>query len=135
MQGILVDAWHRPSVDGRPGAYLLWIRTGDGIVCLEENLGSVSMTDPDTLSSFIRWCANKFPANRNALIFWDHGGGSVSGFGYDEKFQSSGSMSLAEIDEALTDGGVRFDFVGFDACLMATAETNVAHHSSVYLTL
>ena len=31
-------------------------------------------------------------------------------------------MNLAEIDEALTDGGVKFDFVGFDACLMATAE-------------
>ena len=100
----------------------IWQIKNDAMVCLEENLGSVSMTDPDTLSSFIRWCAKKFPANRNALIFWDHGGGSVSGFGYDEKFQSSGSMSLAEIDKALTDGGVQFDFVGFDACLMATAE-------------
>ncbi|MBQ7093024.1 MAG: peptidase C11, partial [Clostridia bacterium] len=55
-------------------------------------------------------------------IFWDHGGGSVSGFGYDEKFASSGSMSLAGIDKALTAGGVKFDFVGFDACLMATTE-------------
>ena len=100
----------------------IWQVKDDGLVCLEKNAGNVSMTDPDTLSSFIRWCAKKFPANRNALIFWDHGGGSVSGYGYDEKFQSSGSMSLAEIDEALTDGGVQFDFVGFDACLMATAE-------------
>ena len=100
----------------------IWQIRDDGMVCLEKNAGSVSMTDPNTLSSFIRWCAKKFPANRNALIFWDHGGGSVSGFGYDEKFQNSGSMSLAEIDEALTDGGVQLDFVGFDACLMATAE-------------
>ena len=100
----------------------IWQVKDDGLACLEKNLGSVSMTNPDTLSSFIRWCADEFPANRNALIFWDHGGGSVSGFGYDEKFQSSGSMSLAEIDKALTDGGVQFDFVGFDACLMATAE-------------
>ncbi|HTY89799.1 MAG TPA: DNA polymerase domain-containing protein [Methanocella sp.] len=36
MQGILVDTWHRPSADGRPGAYLLWIRTEGGIVCLED---------------------------------------------------------------------------------------------------
>lgn len=100
----------------------IWQIKNDGMVCLEKNAGSVSMTDPDTLSSFIRWCADEFPANRNALIFWDHGGGSVSGFGYDEKFKTSGSMSLAEIDKALTDGGVQFDFVGFDACLMATAE-------------
>ena len=100
----------------------IWQVTGEGMVCLKKDLGSVSMTDPDTLSAFIRWCADEFPANRNALIFWDHGGGSVSGYGYDEKFRSSGSMSLAEIDEALTDGGVKFDFIGFDACLMATAE-------------
>ena len=100
----------------------IWQVTGDGLVCLEKDLGSKSMTDSATLSSFIRWCAREFPANRNALIFWDHGGGSVSGFGYDEKFRSSGSMSLAGIDKALTDGGVKFDFVGFDACLMATAE-------------
>ena len=47
----------------------------------------------------------------------------MSGYGYDEKYSRSGSMNLAEIDKALKDGGVTFDFVGFDACLMATAET------------
>ena len=100
----------------------IWQIQNGKMVCLEDDLGSKSMTDPNTLSSFIRWCAKKYPANRNALIFWDHGGGSVSGFGYDEKFASSGSMSLAEIDDALEAGGVKFDFVGFDACLMATTE-------------
>ena len=101
----------------------IWQVKDDGLVCLDEDAGSVSMVKPDTLADFIRYGAKKFPANRMALIFWDHGGGSVSGFGYDEKFASSGSMDLAEIDEALTDGGVKFDFVGFDACLMATTET------------
>lgn len=100
----------------------IWQVKDDGILCLEKDLGSYPMTDLDTLSSFIKWCARNFPANRNSLIFWDHGGGSVSGFGYDEKYASSGSMNLAEIEKALTDGGVKFDFVGFDACLMATAE-------------
>lgn len=100
----------------------IWQVKDEGIVCLENNLGSYPMTDPDTLSFFIRWCAKNFPANRNSLIFWDHGGGSVSGYGYDEKFASSGGMNLGEIDKALTDGGVKFDFVGFDACLMATTE-------------
>lgn len=100
----------------------IWQVTDEGLVCLEENLGSRSMTDPDTLSTFIQWCSDNYPANRNALIFWDHGGGSVSGFGYDEKYAQSGSMSLAEIDEALGDGDVKFDFIGFDACLMATTE-------------
>ena len=101
----------------------IWQVTGQGLACLDKYAGSKSMTDPATLSAFIRWGAKKFPANRMALIFWDHGGGSVSGYGYDEKFASSGSMDLAEIDQALTDGGVKFDFIGFDACLMATTET------------
>ena len=96
-----------------------------GLLKLEDNAGTRPMTDPATLSSFIQYCKTNFPANRNELILWDHGCGSVSGYGYDEKFKSSGSMSLSGINKALKDGGVEFDFVGFDACLMATAETGL----------
>ena len=92
---------------------------------LVSDAGNVSMTEPSTLSSFIRWCAENYPANRNELILWDHGGGSVSGYGYDQKFQRSGSMTLAGLNTALKDAGVSFDFVGFDACLMATVETGL----------
>lgn len=93
-----------------------------GLVCLEPDMGDVSMTKPETLSEFIRWCSEHYPANRRQLIFWDHGGGSVSGYGYDQKYPKSGSMTLAGIDKALEDGGTTFDFIGFDACLMATME-------------
>ena len=96
-----------------------------GLQCLVQNAGTPSMTDPETLASFIQWCAKNFPANRNELIFWDHGGGSVTGYGYDEKNARSGSMSLAGIDKALKAGGVTFDFIGFDACLMATVENGL----------
>ncbi len=94
-----------------------------GVKCLVKDAGNVSMTDPNTLTSFIQWCAKNYPANRNQLIFWDHGSGSVSGYGYDERFPRSGSMDLAEINSALKNAGVTFDFIGFDACLMATMET------------
>ncbi|MCR5654616.1 MAG: peptidase C11 [Lachnospiraceae bacterium] len=90
---------------------------------LVEDDGAKPMTDPNTLSSFIKYAAKNYPANRYALIFWDHGGGSVSGYGYDEKYKSSGSMGLGGIRQALENGGVTYDFIGFDACLMATAET------------
>ncbi len=36
ISGILIDLWHRSSRDGAPGTYLLWVRTGDGVVCLED---------------------------------------------------------------------------------------------------
>ncbi|MBR4425862.1 MAG: peptidase C11 [Oscillospiraceae bacterium] len=96
-----------------------------GLRCVEEDMGKAPMTNPNTLGAFIRWCARNYPANRNGLIFWDHGGGSVSGYGYDEQYQSAGSMGLAGIDQALSEGGVKFDFIGFDACLMATVETGL----------
>ena len=89
---------------------------------LVDNVGNLPMTKPETLSDYIKWSAKNFPADRYELIFWDHGGGSTGGYGYDEKFQTAGAMSLAGINKALKDGGVTFDFVGFDTCLMATVE-------------
>ena len=97
-----------------------------GLRCLVQDDGDLSMTDPRTLTRFIKWCRNNYPANRNELILWDHGGGSVSGFGYDQKHSRAGTMSLPQIKSAVTDSGVTFDFIGFDACLMATAETALA---------
>lgn len=38
----------------------------------------------------------------------------MSGCGYDEKFASTGSMTLAGVDAALKAAGVKFDFIGFD---------------------
>ncbi len=95
------------------------------MVRLESNYGTDAMTSPDYLTKFIKYCAKNFPANRNELILWDHGGGSISGYGYDEKNMRAGSMDLAEIQTALKNGGVTFDFIGFDACLMATVETGL----------
>ena len=90
---------------------------------LSDNAGTGAMTDPNTLAQFIQICAQNFPANRYELIMWDHGGGSVSGYGYDEKQKNHDTMDLSEISQALKAGGVKFDFIGFDACLMATTET------------
>ena len=95
------------------------------LYCLEKDMGSAAMTNPATLTAFIRYGAEHFPANRMCLIFWDHGGGSVSGYGYDEKYASSGAMSLAGINTALKNAGQKFDFIGFDACLMATVENGI----------
>ncbi len=114
------SGWRNNQVSS--SANQIWQIKDSGLLCLEPDLGSVPMTDPSTLSGYIRYCAERFPASRYELIFWDHGGGAISGYGYDEKFASSGSMGLSGINTALTDAGVTFDFIGFDACLMATAE-------------
>ena len=112
--------WNNNIVSSRTNQ-IYRVRAGQ-LECLEADLGSEVMTKPETLTGFIKYCTEKFPANRNDLIFWDHGGGSLSGFGYDEKNAMSGSMTLAGINTALKNAGAKFDFIGFDACLMATVE-------------
>ncbi|MBQ3947146.1 MAG: peptidase C11, partial [Ruminococcus sp.] len=114
-------AWKTSSISSKTNQ--VYQISGGQVTRLVSDDGSKAMTDPNTLASFIQYCSKNFPANRNQLILWDHGGGSISGYGYDEKNQSSGSMSLEGVSQALKKGGVTFDFVGFDACLMATAET------------
>ena len=94
-----------------------------GLQPIVKDAGNASMTKPSTLSGFIQYGREHYPANRYGLILWDHGSGSVAGYGYDEKNAASGSMSLKGIAEALRLGGTTFDFIGFDACLMATVET------------
>ncbi|MBP5154428.1 MAG: peptidase C11 [Lachnospiraceae bacterium] len=97
---------------------------GGRLVRLEANMGSNKskpMTSPDTLAEFIQYGQSHYPANRNILILWDHGGGSLSGYGYDENVKGN-SMTLAGINTALKKGGMKFDIIGFDTCLMATAE-------------
>ncbi len=95
------------------------------LTCLVNDGGNASMTSPATLASFIKYGKENFPANRMCLIFWDHGGGSVSGYGYDERYGQGQTMTLAGINEALKNGGVKFDFIGFDTCLMATVENGL----------
>ncbi len=112
--------WRNNVISSRTNQ-IYQIKNGS-LICHVENAGQESMTNPDTLTGFIQWCKEHFPANRNELIFWDHGGGSVSGYGYDQKYPRSGSMNLAGISQALQKAGMTFDFIGFDACLMATAE-------------
>ena len=106
---------------------------GNSIDCLVENDGSRDMTDPSTLQRFIEYGYRNYKADRMCLILWDHGGGSVSGYGYDEKVGRGKSMTLAGIKTALENSvntlklkdKEKFDFIGFDACLMATVENGL----------
>ena len=95
----------------------------NGLRTLESNAGNAPMTSPKNLTQFVNYCARNYPADRNILIFWDHGGGSITGYGYDEKNPSASSMTLSKINTALDSADCVFDWVGFDACLMATLET------------
>ena len=115
--------WRNNVISSRTNQ-IYQIRDG-AFYCLEDNLGTGSMTSPETLASFIRYGQKNFSANRMCLILWNHGGGSVSGYGYDERYGHNQTMTLAGINTALKNGGVKFDFIGFDTCLMATVENGI----------
>lgn len=92
-----------------------------------RSLSNRSIGNPSTLTEFINYGMKEFPADRYGLIFWNHGAGSVTGFGYDELHPNDTSLSLIEIQRGLqnshSSGSAKFTFIGFDACLMATLET------------
>ena len=94
---------------------------------VDDSLGQLDTTDPDTLADFISWGVKNYPADRYILVLWDHGAGPVYGFGYDE-FQSEGSaMTLDEMKQALdANPNVHFDIIGMDCCIMGSLETCVA---------
>ena len=96
---------------------------GDGIKVLEER-GRKSMVETSEVIDFIKYSVKNFPADRYGFIFWNHGGGTMAGFGMDDL--ADGDLSLDEISDAFDSCGVKFDFVGFDACLMGTIETAYA---------
>ncbi len=102
-----------------------WVNV-DGDIELADEIPDADMGSADTLADFVSWGIENYPAKRMGLVFWNHGGGSISGVCFDEKHDSD-SLSLREIDTALnsvfdsmTD---KFEFIGFDACLMSTMET------------
>lgn len=49
--------------------------TKNGIGEVVESLGETDSGSPEVLSSFISWAAENYPADRYALILWNHGGG------------------------------------------------------------
>lgn len=96
--------------------------TEDGLELVDDSLGMQNMADGTTLTDFIQYCSSNYTADHYGLVLWDHGGGVVGGYGYDENFDGD-SMSLTEMSHALEDAEVHLDMLGFDACLMANFET------------
>lgn len=59
---------------GNEGTRRFFIQRG-GINEKVEKLGITDCGDPDVLKAFIAWACENYPADRYALILWNHGGG------------------------------------------------------------
>ena len=95
---------------------------GGKLVLEDDSLGQEDSTQASTLSDFIRWGSKNYPADRNLLIFWDHGAGPVYGFGYDENQAHEETLTMDQMRQALQNGGIYFDVIGMDCCIMSSME-------------
>lgn len=114
--------WHNQTSNPEELSILLLTENGFGKA---SAVPAKSMGDPESLTAFLNFGTGYFPADRYALILWDHGNGPVIGYGKDLLFDND-ALTLAEMDQALSAtafaGEQKLDWVGFDACLMASAE-------------
>ncbi|MBQ0001395.1 MAG: hypothetical protein KBT01_07670 [Clostridiales bacterium] len=102
--------------------------TGNGLVLVNDKLGQLDCTVSKTLEDFVTWSAKEYPADRYIMLFWNHGAGSVYGFGYDEYQDWNASLTLDEMQKAFHNAGVYFDFIGMDCCIMSNLEVCCAFY-------
>lgn len=114
--------WQDYGISGQT-AQTWEIRDGK-LVLVRDGLGQLDCTSASTVSEFIGFCGSKYPADRYLFLFWDHGGGPVYGFGYDEWRGPEESLTIAEMSRAFSEHPeIHFDMVGMDCCIMASLET------------
>lgn len=98
----------------------------DGSLNKVCTLSNKNMAKAETLTEFLDYGYQSLEADHYSLVMWDHGGGAVLGFGADENHDYD-TLSLDEMDTAfqnakLVTDGKSFEWIGFDACLMAMVE-------------
>ena len=101
-----------------------------GMMTLLEATGiagyeKANMSKPETLTAFMDYCYDNYPADQYDIIFWDHGAG-VTGFGMDDNY-NTGWLSLEDMVDSLEASdlikdGKTFEIINFDACLMSSVE-------------
>ena len=115
--------WHNEAVSKEKEHSLLELGS-DGFKCV-KTFEQSSMGEADNLSAFLNYAYTTYPANKFSLVMWNHGSGPLIGYGADMLYNND-SLTLLEMGDALKNSPFnknnKLSFVGFDACLMASAE-------------
>lgn len=105
----------------------LFYLTENGFVKVSSS-PDMSMGNPENLTNFLNYAYTNYTADSYDLILWNHGNGPVMGYGLD-KVHDNDSLTLSEIRTALEASPFgpdnKLNFIGFDACLMSSAELAV----------
>ena len=117
-------AWHNDFVDA--SKLQRFVYDSEGLYLVDEQ-PLANMGDKQTLYDFLDFAYTNYPADKIAVLFWNHGGGSVSGAEFDEMFDND-SLTLDEMYEAfagvwdVSEDYPPIELIGFDTCLMATID-------------
>ncbi len=92
----------------------------------EDTTANNKMSTTSALQSFIEWGINNYPADKMALVFWDHGDG-IFGCCYDENnnddclipTEITGALKGAFQTTGFTD---KLEWIGYDCCLKQNAD-------------
>lgn len=114
-----------------------WRYNSEGLQLVDEQ-PSASMGEAQTLADFLSFAKENFPAEKTAVVFWNHGGGSVTGAAFDEIYGYD-SLTLDEMYQAFSSvwnpsmEKQPLELIGFDTCLMATVDvaytfSDLAHY-------
>lgn len=116
-------SWVNPAVSSSENAVFL---VGEDDIQEVKAFSLASMGTSSSLTSFINYSTQNYPADRYSLILWDHGSGPLEGYGNDELF-SNDNLTMSELDAALGASAFfdenKLEMIGFDACLMGSIET------------
>ena len=116
--------WQRDDITADSICRFIYDSNGFRLI---EKTRRANMGKSNTLTEFLQFCNDNYPADKRAVVFWNHGGGSVAGLMFDELYGFD-SLTLAEMREAfeaVSPPSVQeppYEFIGFDACLMATID-------------
>lgn len=116
--------WQNEYMD--PSKLQRWLYNSEGLQLLEEQ-ETANMGDAQTLYEFLSFADENYPADKVAVTFWNHGGGSVAGAAFDE-LHGLDSLDLSEMYQAFDAvwpvdmQNPALELVGFDTCLMATVD-------------
>lgn len=118
--------WFTSEID--PSSYGRYEIRGGKINKVEALPGDTCMGKEKTLEEFLAWGKENYPADRYMLVMWDHGGGVAMGYGVDDlnKTKDDSCIEASQVIKAIANSGIKFDLVGFDACLMQDLEIAAA---------
>jgi len=107
---------------------------------ISDNLGELDMASPQTITDFLVWAKDAYPADSTVLILWNHGNGWDQGDGpstsgvrsqgsgvkkrsilYDDD-NNSRFLSNFKVKNAIKEAGIKIDILGLDASIMGTIE-------------